>query len=139
MLNYDQLMDLWRRSKGWLPLAALTLAACGNAPRATTAAAVASGLAGRVVIGPTCPVQRAGHKCERGYQTTVAVYTAHHPDRLVTTVRTASDGSFRLSLASGRYYLAATGRGRPRSTAIVVTVRPHRLTTVMIVLDTGLR
>jgi hypothetical protein len=102
------------------------------------AVSVDSGISGRVVLAPTCPVQRVGQRCERGYQTTVAVYTAAR-HRLVRTFRSRPDGRFRVRLPPGRYILRGTHAGPPRSAPVTVTVHHHTFTTLTIAFDTGIR
>jgi hypothetical protein len=95
-------------------------------------------VSGRVLLGPTCPVQRAGQSCERGYQATIAVFTKPR-HRLIKKFRSGTDGRFSVRLAPGRYTLSGTNRGLPRATPVKVTVRPHRFTSVIITFDTGIR
>lgn len=112
------------------------LLACGCSSWAS--ARIDSGLTGRVVLGPTCPVQRIGESCERGYQTTIAVFTAasHRP---VTTFRSGPDGRFRVRIGPGRYTLQETHRALPRFVPATVTVRQHRFTSLTLKFDTGIR
>lgn len=110
--------------------------ACGCSSWAS--ARIDSGLTGRVVLGPTCPVQRTGESCERGYQTTMAVFTAAS-HRLVTTFRSGPDGRFRVGIRPGRYTLQGAHRGLPRFVPATVTVRPDRYTGLTIKFDTGIR
>src|ERR1700694_6310826 len=102
-------MSLARRAIRAVAVASLVLGACGCA---SAAASVDSGISGRVVLGPTCPVQRIGQTCERAYQTTVAIYAARG-GRLVHTFRSGADGRFRVRLAPGRYSLRGAGAGLP--------------------------
>lgn len=114
---------------------ALSLAfGCGT----SSATKSESGLAGRVLIGPTCPVQRAGERCERPYQGQIVVFRlpGHHR---VKTFRSGSDGRFRIDLASGRYVLAAARSGPPRLVPRYATVRAGRFTSVTLAFDTGIR
>ncbi len=118
-------------------LAPLLLLACGGSSAA--GARLDSGVSGRVLIGPTCPVVHAGKSCERGYRATIAVYTAtgHH---LVRTFRSGSTGRFRARVAPGRYVLEGTTTGLPRSQApIAVTVKRHRFAKLTFRFDTGIR
>jgi hypothetical protein len=120
---------------GAILVGALALLACGSP---SSSASPASGIKGRAVLWPTCPVQRAGQSCERGYRTTLKVLTATR-HRLVTKVRSGRDGHFQVRVAPGRYTLKSTSRGLPRSTPMTVTVRRHRFTIVKFVFDTGIR
>ncbi len=103
-----------------------------------SAAAPPSGLTGRVMIGPTCPVQRLGERCERPYRTEIVVLRARD-QRRVTLFRSGSDGRFRVRLTPGRYVLEAASPGLPRLTPLQVTVRAGRFTAVTIVFDSGIR
>jgi hypothetical protein len=103
------------------------------------AAGTGSQIAGRVVLGPTCPVQRKGETCERAYQTTLAVYTAKG-HRLVKKLRAAPDGRFRVTIRPGHYVVTgAGGHGLPRPSPVDATVRAHRTTQITVRFDTGIR
>jgi hypothetical protein len=130
-------VEYWSPRSRLAPLL-VSLVLFGYGCSSSSAARIDSGLAGRVWLGPTCAVQRVGQSCERGYQTTLAVFTGRRR-RLVTTFRSGPDGRFRLSIPPGRYTLKGTHRGIPRSIPTTVTVRPHRFTLVTIRFDTGLR
>ncbi len=139
MCNYDQVMKLSCRLTCVIALAVPTLAACGSSSPVTARAAPSSGITGSALVGPTCPVERVGHRCERGYQTTIAVYTSARPHHLVTRFHTTADGRFLVRLAPGRYRLAGAHAGVPRLTPVLVAVRTHRFTTITIAFDTGIR
>jgi hypothetical protein len=98
-----------------------------------------SGLSGHVLYGPTCPVQRIGQRCERPYRATIRVL--REPTRtLAATTRSATDGTFRVRLAPGRYLLEPqSGRPFPTSRPQTVTAHPHRYTNVTIRYDSGIR
>jgi hypothetical protein len=116
----------------------VALGACAGSPAATSSTPVDSGVAGRVLLGPTCPVQRPGQTCVRPYQTTVAVHKSAG-GRLVKRFRSSTNGRFRVHLAPGRYRFQATHKGYPRLQPISVTVRPRRFITVTVMFDTGIR
>jgi hypothetical protein len=98
-----------------------------------------SGITGKVMIGPTCPVERPGEVCERPYRTTIAI--RREPKRmLVARVQSSATGQFRIALAPGTYLLIPqNGRPYPRSSPRLATVHSHRYTTVRISYDTGIR
>jgi hypothetical protein len=103
-----------------------------------SAAKADSGIAGRVLIGPTCPVERPGESCEQPYAVKIDVLgAARH--RLVRTFRSGADGRFRITLASGRYTLKAARPGLPSLAPRNVTVRRAAFTKVKLVFDTGIR
>lgn len=98
-----------------------------------------SGIRGRVLIGPTCPVQRVGQTCVRPYRATIVV-RSEPAGRLVARARSSADGRFTVALVPGRYVLVPQpGRPYPRSSPQTVTVRSHRYTRVLISYDTGIR
>lgn len=123
---------------------AALLAGCGVRVAAIDATALHthhpdSGIRGRVLAGPTCPVQRVGHPCVRPYQATIAIRRGP-TSRLAATIRSSATGRFTVALAPGRYLLVPqTGRLYPRSPPQTATVRPHRYTSVLISYDTGIR
>lgn len=98
-----------------------------------------SGLRGRVLYGPTCPVQRVGQSCTRPYQATISILR-EPATKTVSTVRSASDGRFTVRLPPGRYLIEPhNGRPFPRSRPQTVTVYAHRFTNVTITYDSGIR
>jgi hypothetical protein len=125
-------------------LAILLLGGCGERASATDAASspgrrVDSGIAGRVVIGPTCPVQRIGQSCVRPYQATITI-RREPKRRFVARVRSSSSGRFRVALAPGTYVLVPqSGRPFPRGSSRTVTIRSHRYTRLVISYDSGIR
>jgi len=116
----------------------VALLGCGPAAARTR---TDSGITGRVLVAPTCPVERPGLTCERAYATTLAVYGrgGRARGRLVKRVQSAADGHFRVRLAPGRYTLKGTNSGLPRWTPMNVRVRMHRFTNVTFVFDSGIR
>jgi hypothetical protein len=100
-----------------------------------------SGIEGRVIAFPTCPVETAASPCPRkGVRTTVAI-EATQGER-IEHVRTRSDGTFRIPLAPGDYVLTAMPPAsdphlvpRPAS----AKVEPETFVRVTVVLDTRLR
>lgn len=108
-------------------------------PAAVSAHHPDSGIRGRVMIGPTCPVQRVGQPCVRPYRVKIAI-RSQPTSRLAATVRSSANGRFTVALAPGRYLLVPqTGRPYPRSSPQAATVRPNRYTSVVISYDTGIR
>jgi hypothetical protein len=98
-----------------------------------------SGIRGRVLLGPTCPVQRIGQTCSRPYQATITI-RAEATGKLVARVRSSATGGFSVPLAPGGYRLVPqTGRPYPRSSPQTATVHSHRYTKVVISYDSGIR
>lgn len=125
------------------------LVGCGGLVGALVALAVGSasgasgptdsGIRGRVLLGPTCPVQRPGHSCTRPYQAWLTI--RREPSATVTMrLRSAPDGRFTAQLAAGRYLLQPrNGRPFPRAGSQTVTVSRHRFTEVTVQFDSGIR
>jgi hypothetical protein len=100
---------------------------------------VDSGIRGRVLYGPTCPVQRPGRSCERPYQASIAI-RREHTGTLVMHVRSGTDGRFTAYLAAGSYLLVPrNGRPYPRARSQTVSVRRDALTAVTVRYDSGIR
>ena len=125
---------------------ALVLIACAVAFLAVAPAAGAgTGIRGRVVASPTCPVERVppDPKCApRALAAVVRIYrlSDHHT---VARVRTGDDGRFRLRLRRGRYGVnARPAAGGPLPSCpqgVRATVRKGRYTRLTIDCDTGIR
>jgi hypothetical protein len=114
-------------------------ALAGVAATTGTTAGLDSGLRGRVLYGPTCPVERVGQNCTRPYQATIRIRRLPGR-RLVAVARSAADGSFSVRLAAGRYLLEPqNGRPFPTSAPRTVTVYAHRYANVTISYDSGIR
>ena len=98
-----------------------------------------SGVRGKVLYGPTCPVERPGEQCVKPYDATLHVrrLTTH---RLLATVRSGDDGRFVVRLAPGRYVIdPVSGHPYPRAAPLKVVVKRHRFTRVTITYDSGIR
>jgi hypothetical protein len=113
-------------------------AACADQP---PAGQPRSGLSGRVVLFPTCPVTTAESPCPRkGVQTTVAIESAD--GERTEQVQTGPDGSFRIALEPGDYLLSAVPPpGDPHLVPRPASARVESGTfvRVTVVLDTRLR
>ena len=120
------------------------MAALITAPVAVWAAAgsagrLISGVRGRVLYGPTCPVQRVGQSCVRPYQATISVRGGGTKGQVART-RSSSTGYFSVPLAPGRYLLVPQMRQPfPRGSPQWVIVHRHRYTSVTITYDSGIR
>ena len=138
----SQRLTEMRPSRIWLITRAVSAAillstsvACASG--STNSTTGDSGIQGVVTYGPTCPVQRAGGpSCVRKYSADV---TVRQGDKTVTTFRSASDGSFKVSLQPGTYTLTSTQSGLPILKPLDVTVKPHSFTTVTVEFDSGIR
>lgn len=117
--------------------AAAAVLAIGSASAA--APQLDSGIHGRILYGPTCPVQRPGHSCERPYQASIAI-RREHTRTLVMRVRSGPDGRFTAHLAAGAYLLVPrNGRPYPRAQSQAVSVRRNMFTAVTVRYDSGIR
>jgi hypothetical protein len=113
---------------------AALLVGCGGSPGATD-----SGIRGRAVVGPSCPVEQVGVPCPPDpFQGT---FDVKRNGTLVQTVTTDSGGRFSVSLEPGAYTLdtAESDSGVPLLAAVEVTVRPHAFTRVTLSFDSGIR
>ncbi len=115
--------------------AAVVLVACAEAKPG----AGGSGVRGRVVLAPTCPVETVSSPCPP--EPVKAAVRVESNGEIVATFETEADGTFVVNLDPGDYVLIAepngTGAlaGRPTS----VTVEPGAFARVDVVLDTGIR
>jgi hypothetical protein len=114
-------------------------------PGAATARAPVSGIAGRTVAGPTCPVETVPPQpgcAPRGFAAALRVRRVGSRAP-ATTVHSGADGRFRLALPPATYVVAPLSRAGspyPRPpTARRVVVHAHHFTYVTIAYDTGIR
>jgi hypothetical protein len=105
----------------------------------STSARLDSGIRGKVVYGPTCPVERPGERCERPYDARLRI-RARATKKIVTTVRSGEDGRFKVRLRPGRYVVEPVSGSRyPAADPVPATVHSHRFTRVTISFDSGIR
>jgi len=88
------------------------LVACGQA--GPEAARDRSGIAGRVLLGPQCPVETAADPCDdepaSGAEVTVAEQLpgeAYAAGAVVARTTTNADGAYRVAVAPGKYVVTA--------------------------------
>jgi hypothetical protein len=109
-------------------------------PGAATARAPVSGIAGRTVAGPTCPVETVPP--QRGFAATLRVRRVGSRAP-ATTVHSGADGRFRIALPPATYVVAPLSRAGspyPRPPAARrVEVHARHFTYVTIAYDTGIR
>jgi hypothetical protein len=118
-----------------LILGTLLLSACASASPAPTD----SGVEGRVLIGPMCPVVQVGQECpDEPYQATLTI-NSPTGERIVQ-VQTKEDGTFKIPLAPGDYIL------HPESPNVMPTaqdqpfsVEAGKFTQVTVNYDSGIR
>ena len=120
-------------------LVLLTLAACGTS---AVGGGPVSGVAGKVLISPQCPVEHAGSPCP---DTPVAAEVQVLPagsDELVTSSASGANGRFRIDLEPGSYDLlpiVSGAGGLPYGTRMHVTVEAGEHRRVTLSLDSGIR
>lgn len=118
----------------------LVLAACG------TSGAVGdrpqSGVRGRVLLGPQCPVVQAGSPCpDKPVAAEVQVFEMGSDD-LVTSTDSGEDGRFRIDLEPGSYELlpiVSGAGGLPFGKRVQVKVEPGEYAGATLSLDSGIR
>ncbi len=121
-----------------LPLAGIVIV-LGSCAASATSRPPDSGVRGRVLYGPTCPVQRPGQTCERPYRATL-VFRREPGNRLALRLRTAADGRFTAHLTPGRYRLEPrNGNPYPQARSVTVSVHPGSFTRVTVRYDSGIR
>lgn len=105
---------------------------------AATASSTTSGLRGIVMLSPTRPVCIEGQPCSKPAAGVVLVF--RHTGRAAVSVKTRSDGWYRVALAPGTYTVAAP-RYRVGSGVTPRTVRAPkgRMARVDLEIDTGIR
>ena len=123
-------------------VAALLLAeACGSGPPARGQKLGSDhGIQGQVLIGPTCPVERAGSPCpDKPVQAVVTALV--RLGKAAGSVRTDANGNFSLAIAPGSYLVYAHELSdNPRLSRFQrVTVRAGAVVTLKLVIDTGIR
>ncbi|MGH3472457.1 MAG: hypothetical protein ACRDPG_10500 [Nocardioidaceae bacterium] len=101
-----------------------------------------SGVRGTTTVGPTCPVEQAGHPCpDRPIRVHVSVRTLGS-DLPVAQTSSGRSGRFSVNLPPGRYVLDAVVSGQlPRHQELHrrVAVLPHTFTRVTLTFDSGIR
>ena len=103
--------------------------------------AAASGVEGRVWIGPTCPVARAGTECpDQPYEAQLTVTDVEA--NVVARGMADEDGFFRFQLPAGDYILVPetpNPRLPPHANPIPFSVNPGRFTQLTVNYDSGIR
>jgi hypothetical protein len=136
--------------KGGQLATSVFLGAGGRAPAVAFALdrPASTGIEGRTLIGPTCPVVKPSCPSAKPAQGTVRIETGSTSKdggggRLVATVETGADGLFRAEVPPGRYVATFVetqprpGPGGPRPA--VVDVESGVVSDVVVQIDTGIR
>jgi len=119
-------------------LVVLFLAACGLF---ATPAPVESGITGKVLIGPMCPVVIEGQDCpDQPYQATLTVNNLK--GREIVRFESDDEGNFNLPLPPGEYILhpeTPSGMPLPVAEEQHFTVSPGEYTRLIVLYDSGIR
>ena len=115
----------------------LTLA-CGLFARPAPAD---SGIAGKVLLGPICPVVIEGQDCPvQPYQATITVNSRE--GREIVQFQTDENGNFNIPLVPGEYILhpeTPPGMPYPFAEEQQFTVLPGEFTRLIVLYDSGIR
>jgi hypothetical protein len=115
-------------------LLVVMLAACGDAPGDG-----ASGIRGRALAGPQCPVEMAESPCPDLPWDGIVVATAVGSGETFTA-STDADGRFELSLSPGTYEVTIDAASTPPTAEPqTVTVEEGSFTEIEVFVDTGIR
>jgi len=135
----------WARPRavrpGALAVAAsvLLIAGCGDTPtRAGSPSGALDRIAGTVVAGPTCPVERVESPCPPR-PVVAGTVDLLRAGRVVQSTRTDAGGHFRFAATGGVYDLRATNVGGYRSVVERSVLVSARTPPVALALDTGIR
>ena len=112
----------------------LLLATCSVQPTSTD-----SGVEGKVLIGPMCPVMQQGQECpDKPYQATI---TINDPDnRMVAQVKTDAEGRFKIPLEPGAYILHPESPNvMPYAVEQTFVVEAGKFTQIIVNYDSGIR
>lgn len=98
-----------------------------------------SGITGKILLDPQCPVEGIDQNCEdKPFQTTIVVKTLD--GRKVTKFSSDLNGEFRVKLAPGKYWLEQTGEAKfPHMTQTPVEVSANQFKEITLKFDTGIR
>jgi hypothetical protein len=118
-----------------LVLIAVALASCGGAGAGDDT----SGIRGRALSGPQCPVEVQGSPCpDLPYEGTVVATDTETGEGF--TVETDAQGRFELPLEPGTYEVSIVSESSPPfAKPQTVTVDPGSFTEIVVAVDTGIR
>jgi hypothetical protein len=123
--------------------AAATAAAAQSTPTTIPALASQGVLAGQVVAGPTCPVERAEDPCPPRPVPNRVVLIELPVGTLVAKAMTDAHGQFQVALAPGVYMVNVPGggglAGGREGVRVQATVHVGQVSHVKLELDTGIR
>lgn len=118
-------------------------AACPPQSTPTVQPNQSSGIQGKVILGPTCPVMRnpPDPKCaDKPYQTQL-VLTTQDPAQVIQEFSSDAQGEFSVAVPAGDYVLrpAKNAKILPRCSSTQIHVNQNSYTEVTINCDTGIR
>lgn len=100
-----------------------------------------SGITGKVLLGPICPVAIEGQECpDQPYQATLTVRSSD--GRRILQFQTDEEGNFTIPLAPGEYILhpeTPPGAPLPYADEQQFTVLPSEFTRLTVLYDSGIR
>jgi hypothetical protein len=118
-------------------LAAAVLMACARSGGGTLPPD--TGIRGKVVSGPHCPVERADSPCPDQPVEAVVIATSSTGE-VAKKARSNPQGEFSMDIPAGTYVLTVEGlTGISFAKPVTVTVRPGAFTQATVVVDTGIR
>ena len=120
-----------------IPILLLTLA-CGLFATPTP---TDSGITGKTLVGPMCPVVREGEECpDQPFQATITVNNLE--GRKIIQFQTDEQGSFKVPLVPGEYILhpeTPEGKPLPFAPEQQFPVKAGEFTRITIMYDSGIR
>jgi hypothetical protein len=131
------------------PVLPVFLGAQGRAPGSAfeLGRPIATGISGRIVVGPTCPVENPQNPCQPKPASgavrieRAATTKGGAAGQVVGTARSDSQGFFTADVAPGRYLLVVVldKPGFPLAKPSIADVQAGVVTKVTLLLDTGIR
>jgi Carboxypeptidase regulatory-like domain len=118
---------------------AFSVSACANASTGGTSAGT-SGIQGKVLLGPMCPVLQSGSPCpDRPIEADITVTALD--GKVVATGHSDTDGSYRISLGPGSYTVTAKRPGGAfgASKPATVEVTADSYVRLDVLVDSGIR
>lgn len=119
-----------------------TFAACPTASATPSATPGTSGIKGKVVLSPTCPVEKnppSSACAPKPYKTLVIVFLARDPVHAVALTESDATGAFSIALPENDYVLGAGESNHPKCDHPKVTVDANAYANATITCDTGIR
>jgi hypothetical protein len=115
----------------FLLAAVALLAACGG----SSAGSSDSGVRGRALLGPACPVE----PCSVSEPPYNGSFVVRKDGAVVAKAKTDGKGRFELRLDPGQYVLESESAGLPLLKPVEVTVHAHEFTEITLGFDSGIR